>query len=267
MSLQITSVHNPRVKAAIKLRTGRERTRQSRILIDGIREIQRAHQAGVALYDVFACLPAGDDSGRREIQALAAAGVAVHRVAPHVFARLAYGQREQGAVAVAEPRCHSLAELVPVADSLVVVLQGVEKPGNVGAVVRTADAVGASAVIVADGATDLYNPNAIRASLGTIFAVPVCVADSRSSLVWLRRHRLQILAARVGAAIEYTRVRYHGPTAIVLGSESAGLSDIWQGPDITPVSLPMKGLADSLNVSATAAILLYEALRQRQAEG
>ncbi len=106
-----------------------------------------------------------------------------------------------------------------------IVLEGVEKPGNLGAVVRTADAVGAAAVIVADGATDLYNPNAIRASLGTVFAVPVSAASSRAVLEWLRRHRLQILATRVDGAVPYTAVSYRGPTAIVLGSEAGGLSD------------------------------------------
>jgi TrmH family RNA methyltransferase len=147
----------------------------------------------------------------------------------------------------------------------VIVLEGVEKPGNVGAVVRTADAVGASAVIVADEATDLYNPNAIRASLGTIFAVSVCAASSVETLAWLRQRRLQILALRVDGSVPYTQVSYRVPTAIVLGSEAHGLSDVWQGPDVTAVSLPMKGVADSLNVATTAAVVLYEAVRQRQA--
>lgn len=261
----ITSVQNPRVKAAVKLRSGRERGRQERILIDGVREVQRAQQAGVRLEAVFACLAESDAEAARWLESLATAGSSVYRVAPSVFARLAYGQREQGVVAVAAPPCHTLEELIPAADALLVVLEGVEKPGNVGAVVRTADATGASAVIVADGATDLYNPNAIRASLGTIFTVPVCAASSRETLAWLRRHQVRTLAARVEAAQSYTRVSYHGPTAIVLGSEAEGLSDVWQAADITPIALPMRGLADSLNVSITAAVLLYEALRQRQA--
>jgi len=262
----ITSVHNPRVKAAVKLRSGRDRARQERILIDGRREIHRAQHAGVRLYEVFACASEDDDAGANWLESLAAAGIDVCRLAPSVFVRLAYGQRDQGVVAVAGPPRHSLDALSPASDALMIVLERVEKPGNVGAVVRTADATGASAVIVADGATDLYNPNAIRASLGTIFAVPVCAASSRETLAWLRQHRVRILAARVEAAEVYTRVSYRGPTAIVLGSESEGLSSVWQGPDITPVSLPMHGVADSLNVSTTAAVLLYEALRQRQAD-
>jgi TrmH family RNA methyltransferase len=146
---------------------------------------------------------------------------------------------------------------------LIAVLEGVEKPGNVGAVLRSADAAGVSAVILADGRTDLYNPNAIRASSGTIFSMPVCEATSSDVLAWLRERGFRIAAARVDGSVPYTKVDYRGPTAIVLGSEATGLSPIWSGNDIQAVRLPMLGAADSLNVSVTAAVLFYEALRQR----
>ena len=207
----ITSLHNPRVKSAVQLRTGRNRARQGRILIDGVREIQRAQQAGVELSEVFTCLPEDDDSAARWIGALQAGGSEVYRVPQQLFTRLAYGQREQGAVAVAKPPQHTLAELVWTGEALVIVLEGVEKPGNVGAVVRTADAVGALAVIVADGVTDLYNPNAVRASLGTIFAVPVCAASSRDTLTWLRQRGLQIFTAGSTAQWCTRRSRIAGP--------------------------------------------------------
>jgi TrmH family RNA methyltransferase len=263
MAEKITSLHNPRVKDAVKLRSGRGRTRQGRILIDGLREVQRALRAGVQLHEVFACPAPNDEPSEQALAAWEDAGVPVFRVAANVFSRLAYGDRDLGVVAVAQAPDHSLGGLSLVADALVVVLEGVEKPGNVGAVVRTADAVGASAVIVADGATDLYNPNAIRASLGTIFTVPVCAVSSLETAAWLRQRRLQILAARVDGAVPYTRVSYRVPTAIVLGSEAEGLTNVWRGPDVTAVSLPMRGAADSLNVATTAAVVLYEALRQR----
>jgi TrmH family RNA methyltransferase len=143
-------------------------------------------------------------------------------------------------------------------------LEGVEKPGNVGAVLRTADAAGLSAVILADARTDLYNPNAIRASLGTIFTLPVCETTSGKLQNWLRQNGFRIVAARVDAAVPYTEVDYRGPTAILLGSEAVGLSPLWTGEGVTAVRLPMLGAADSLNVSVTAAVLFYEALRQRQ---
>jgi TrmH family RNA methyltransferase len=132
-------------------------------------------------------------------------------------------------------------------------------------VLRSADAAGVSAVIVADGRTDLFNPNAIRASLGTVFSLPVCEATSGDALAWLRQRHFTILAARVGGAVSYTAADYRGPTALVLGSEAAGLSSVWTGDDIRAIRLPMLGVADSLNVSATAAVLFYEALRQRAA--
>jgi TrmH family RNA methyltransferase len=146
---------------------------------------------------------------------------------------------------------------------LVVVLEGVEKPGNLGAVLRSADAAGVSALILADSRVDLYNPNAIRASLGTIFSIPVCEAPSGEVLDWLRQHSLKIFAAKVDGSVPYTQVDYRGPTAFVLGAEATGLTSAWTAPDITAIHLPMLGIADSLNVSATAAVLFYEALRQR----
>jgi TrmH family RNA methyltransferase len=146
---------------------------------------------------------------------------------------------------------------------LVVVLEGVEKPGNLGALLRSADAAGVSALVLADSRVDLYNPNAIRASLGTIFSLPVCEAASGEVLAWLQQHELQIFAARVDGSVPYTERDYRGPTAFVLGAEATGLTSAWNAPDITAIHLPMRGIADSLNVSATAAVLFYETLRQR----
>jgi TrmH family RNA methyltransferase len=157
----------------------------------------------------------------------------------------------------------TLAEWSLPADAIVAVVEGAEKPGNIGAILRTADAVGVAGLIVADGGTDLYNPNAIRASLGAIFTVPVCQASADETLAWLRNNRFRILAARVDADLEYTQAGFRGRTAIVLGSEARGLGSRWQGADVTSVKLPLLGRVDSLNLSATAAVLFYEALRQR----
>ncbi len=180
-----------------------------------------------------------------------------------MFEKLAFGARAEGVVAVAATPQASLADLVLRENDLVVVLEGVEKPGNVGAVLRSADATGAGAVIVADGRTDLFNPNAIRASLGTIFTVPVAEASSRETLEWLRRRGFSILAARVDGSVVYTEADFKGAAAIVLGSEADGLTDVWSGEGIEALRLPMLGVADSLNVSVTAAVVLYEAVRQR----
>ena len=143
-----------------------------------------------------------------------------------------------------------------------VVLEGVEKPGNLGAVLRSADGAGANALIVADPRTDLFNLNVIRASAGTVFGVPLAVAPADAVITWLRERGIRIVATRVGAAA-YTDADLRGPLAIALGSETEGLSEQWAGAGIEAVSLPMLGIADSLNVSVTAAVLLYEARRQR----
>ena len=180
-----------------------------------------------------------------------------------VLEKLTFGQRCEGLLGVAETPDRGLDRLVLPDCPLVAALQGAEKPGNVGAVLRSADGAGVSALIVADGGSDLYNPNAIRASLGTIFTLPVAAASSGETLAWLKRRELAIYAARVDGSVAYSEVDYRGPAAVVLGSEAEGLGDAWPADEVTAIRLPMLGVADSLNVSATAAALFYEARRQR----
>ncbi len=267
--MEITSPQNPRVKAAAQLRERRGRDAQGRIIIDGVREIGRALDAGVRVLELYCFeeLCRGDQHERLLARATAA-GAELLSVTPRVMEKLAFGNRVEGLVAVAQPPQRRLADLplpqAAGAEMLVAVVEGAEKPGNLGAILRTADAAGVAALVVADGGTDLYNPNAIRASLGAIFTVPVCQATTAETIAWLRANRFRMLAARVEAATPYTRADFRGRTAIVLGSEAHGLSLAWNGTDIQAVSLPMRGRVDSLNLSATAAVLFYEALRQRQ---
>jgi TrmH family RNA methyltransferase len=184
-------------------------------------------------------------------------------VTPELLGRIAFGDRADGIVAVAEAPDLDLRRLELSPDPLVGVLVGVEKPGNVGAVLRTADGAGVSALLIADPGTDLHNPNCIRASLGTVFTVPVATAGSATVLEWLRAHHVRVITTRVDAGRAYTAADLTGSVAIVLGSEADGLPDEWSGPDVEAVSVPMLGVADSLNVSVTGAILFYEARRQR----
>lgn len=260
----ITSVHNQRVKDATKLRERRQREKQERTLIDGGREIERAFAAGIELLEVYLCEGfCHETQFKLLVEKLEAAGVTVLGCTPEVFAKVAFGDRADGIVAVAATPQTTLSNLKLTEPATVAVLVGLEKPGNVGAVLRSADAAGVSAVIVADGRTDVFNPNAIRASLGTIFAVPVCEATSQETLAWLRERKFRIFAARVDGAVNYTAANYRGNSAIVLGSEAEGLSPAWSSNDIQAIKLPMHGIADSLNVSASAAVLFYETLRQR----
>lgn len=261
----ITSLQNPRVKDAIALRDSRQRRKRSLFLIDGLREISRALMVGISFESLFLCskiLGKKHDVYREILAKLSASGVEQIEVSTAVFERLAFGDRAEGLVAVARTPQMQLDDLHLPACPLVAVLEGVEKPGNVGAVLRSADGAGVSALIVADGGTDLYNPNTIRASLGTIFSVPTCAADSATARDWLAKQKLKIFTACVDAKLDYTDVDFIGPAAFVLGSEATGLSTAW-GEAATAIRLPMRGIADSLNVSAAAAVLFYEALRQR----
>jgi TrmH family RNA methyltransferase len=259
----ITSMQNQRVKDACRLRDRRGRQDQQRIIIDGTREIDRALDANCEIVELFVRQDDVFETATELLQLKAdARGVEIIPVSPQVFGKLAFGARAEGVVAVGRPPHKTLAELQLGPKPVVAVLEGLEKPGNVGAVIRSADGAGVAAVIVVDGGTDLYNPNAIRASLGTAFTVPLVDAPAQTARDWLEANSFQILTARVGAGTNYTDISYGRATALVLGSESHGLSDIWQGDGVTPISLPMLGVADSLNVSVTAALLFYEALRQ-----
>jgi TrmH family RNA methyltransferase len=260
----ITSRQNPRIKDAAKLRSGRERRRQGRFLVDGAREIARAIAAGLRPVEAFVCEELCDSAERQAAVAAAVrAGAELLHVTPFVWVKLAFGDRDDGIVVVAETPSRSLTDLRLSAAPLVAVIEGIEKPGNVGAILRTADAAGVDAVIIADGGTDLFNPNTIRASLGTVFRDNVREATTAETIAWLRQLELRIFAARPDATKDYTSTDLRGGVAIVLGCEAAGLSDTWRGVDITAVRLPMHGIADSLNVSTTAAVLFYEARRQR----
>ncbi|HET7829931.1 MAG TPA: TrmH family RNA methyltransferase [Candidatus Limnocylindrales bacterium] len=261
----ITSPKNPRVRAAAALRDRSAREAAGRTLIDGVRELDRALSGGAVVDTVFVDPDrVGDDvEARAVVDRARATGASIVEAASAVLDRLAYGDRSEGLVAVVVIPDTSLGGVHLPKNALVVVLEGVEKPGNLGAVLRSADAASADAVVVADARTDLFNPNAIRASLGTIFAVPVATGSSAEVRAWLDMYGVQVLAARVGARHAYTDVDMTGPVALVLGAEAQGLTDAWSGDAITPISLPMRGVADSLNVSITAAVLLYEARRQR----
>jgi TrmH family RNA methyltransferase len=263
----ITSLTNPRVKAAVRLRDRAERDLTGLTIVDGAREILRALDAGVQVEQAFVA-----PELLRSPDGHAVADRLRHRattleVSPNVLARVAFGQRSDGVVAVVAAPTGSLDDIVLPDDRLVVVAEGVEKPGNLGAVIRSADGAGASAVVAADPVTDLFNPNAIRASLGTIFALPVVTASTADTLDWLVVHGIRPIAARVDASRAYTDLDLRGPLAIVLGSEAGGLSAAWDDPRVEPVAIPMHGVADSLNVSIAAAVLLYEARRQRGATG
>jgi TrmH family RNA methyltransferase len=252
------------VKDAVRLRSGHERRAQQRIIVDGAREISRAIESDVRPIKVFICeeLCTSAES-QNAISMVQGTRAELLAVSPEVFEKLAFGERNDGLVLVAETPRNTLSDLKLPAQPLVAVLESLEKPGNVGAILRSADAAGIDAVIIADGRTDLYNPNTIRASLGTVFRKNVCEGKLTDTINWLRENDLLVVAARPDAELLYTNANLRGGAAIVLGSEATGLSPAWRDAGATAIRLPMLGLADSLNVSTTAAVLFYEALRQR----
>jgi TrmH family RNA methyltransferase len=197
------------------------------------------------------------------LESLPETGALCFDVTPEVFAKLAFGDRAEGIVAVARTPERLLSDLNLPDCALVAVLEGLEKPGNLGAVLRTADAAGVSGVLVVDGGTDVYNPAAIRASLGAIFRIPVRAASVADAFDWLQARHLSILAATPRGDILYRDADYRGATAVVLGSEARGLSTAWNREPCVSIRLPMLGTVDSLNVASTAAVIFYEALRQR----
>jgi TrmH family RNA methyltransferase len=264
----VSSRQNPRFKAALGLRGARERRERGLILVDGAREIDRALDAGVRPREAWiATERVRSDTARALLPRLASAAALIE-TRPELLARLAYGDRDEGIVAVMETPMSDLDGLrsrLP-ERPLIAVMEQLEKPGNLGALLRSADGAGVDAVIAADPVSDIWNPNAIRASLGTIFSLPIATCSSAEALEFLRKRQIAILTARVEADVAYDAVDLTAPVALVVGAENEGLSDAWAGEGVTPVGIPMLGLADSLNVSASAAVLFYEAQRQRRAE-
>lgn len=261
----IDSPGNASIRAAVALRERRAREASGRTLVDGARECRRALETGVLVETAFICSALlRSEEAQAAGRALRARGVAAREVSERAFAKLAFGDRLDGIVLVVQAPPTELSDLNLGPDPLILVTEDVEKPGNLGAILRTADAAGCAAV-VAIGGTDLFNPNVIRASVGTAFTVPLAAAAAEVVLAWLREHGIRVVAARVDAARSYTAADLRGPLAIALGSEALGLSTAWEAPDVEAVRLPMLGVADSLNVAATAAILAYEARRQRDA--
>ncbi len=264
-SRAISSRHNPRFKAAVALRERRGRDANGRFLIDGLREIRRALDAGVEVAEAFITPPPAHPPAQQLVARLSALGVPLWEVPNDLLARLSFGERVTGVVAVGLAQTKPLESLVLPEVPLVAVVTGVEKPGNLGAILRSADGAGISAVVSANPKTDLYNPNCIRASLGTVFSMRVAAAPPEEVLNWLLDRGLRVLATRPDARQDYTAVDLREPTALVLGAEDQGLSDRWRHPAVVPIRIPMLGRADSLNVSVAAAVLFYEALRQRSA--
>lgn len=252
----ITSLQNERVKRIMKLqRKASARRAEGLTVIEGSREVSRAVENGWRPVELWIC---------PELGAVNPGDAEYFQCSRAVFEKISYREGPDGVLAVGPLVGKTLAELQLPGNPLILIAEGLEKPGNLGALLRTADGAGADAVIVCDSATDLNNPNVIRASIGTLFYLPVAEATTEETLGFLKEKGIEILSAVPDAGTVYTDVNLTGAVAVVVGAEDTGLSDQWKTADGLNVKIPMLGKNDSLNVSVAAAILLYEAVRQRK---
>ena len=261
----LTSPSNPRVKALAGLRRRRHRDEVDTTVVEGREEVLLALDSGVVPREFWHCPDFGRPVPPELVDRLAAAGVDLVRASRAVLDKLAYRDSPDGWLAVVPAPGRALADLDLGPTPLVVVCEAVEKPGNLGALLRTADAAGVDAVVSADPRSDWSNPNVVRASKGTVFSVPIAAADSDEVLAWLRGHGIAVVVGTPDAEALYTDVDLTGPVAILVGTENEGVTATWRDAADLAVRIPMHGRADSLNVATSAALLVYEAVRQRGA--
>ena len=257
----ISSIQNPKIKQLLLLQQkSSERRKQNLFVVEGQREIGHCIDAHYYIDTVYHCPEINKSSFlKKEVHSSR-----LYEVSANVYDKIAYRGSTEGIIALVKPIKHSLIELEKINNPLLIILEKVEKPGNLGAILRSADAAGVDGVIVCDPLTDLYNPNLIRSSIGAIFSVPCIACKSGECIKWLKAHDIQILTAQLQDSKLYYDMPMTKGTAIVMGTEATGLTQIWREVADAHIRIPMLGKLDSLNVSVSAAILMYEAVRQRQ---
>lgn len=260
---RITSTRNQKILDILRLEKRREREQQGLFLVEGYKEARMAFKTGYTVHSIFFCPEIIPSQRIEEMIQLANYSGDIYEVTPEVYARIAYRENSEGVCLLAKTRFESLHQMHLPDNPLLIVLESIEKPGNIGAILRTADAAGVHAVIVCDPRTDIYNPNVVRASRGCLFIVPTIVCSNEEALSFLREKGIYVFAAALPAQKFYHETDFTKPAAIVMGTESEGLSDFWLRKADELIKIPMAGEADSLNVSTSAAIIVYEARRQR----
>lgn len=261
----LSSTQNQKIKELILLRDkARDRRERGLFIVEGVREIKEAIKGGYYLSSLFFCKEIS--SPLEELQQIIKQKEPppVFEVTAALYSKISYRGSTEGLIAIFQVKDHTLNKIVLNSSPLIIVVEGVEKPGNLGAILRTADAVGADAVIVCDPAVDLYNPNVVRASLGALFSVQIALTSTKEAINWLSSREISIITAQLQDSQPYYQSKMVDATALVFGSEAEGLSTPWRESSDQKIFIPMKGEIDSLNLSASVAILSYEALRQRE---
>ena len=265
MAKTISSLQNPLIKNLLLLQEKpRERKEQNLIVIEGTREIMLALTAGFSLTHLLYCKALIPEDEINAMISAATTSMELVEVPVEIYNRIAYRKDHEGAIALATPKRIQFSDLESGSTPLFLVLESVEKPGNLGALLRTADAAHLDGVIICDPQTDIYNPNAIRSSIGCIFTMPVVTATTQEAISWLRSNNIRMFGTALTATRFYHETDLSGPAAIIMGSEAYGLSDTWLKESDELIKIPMNGKIDSMNVSASAAIVVFEALRQRK---
>jgi len=267
--IDLTSPANPKIKYVVKLRTCSVREETGEMIVEGFRECRRALDNGYRPRSIFICpeLYLKNENEDQLVADAAARGADVFNCSRPAFLKMAYKDRPDGLLMTGPHVAKKLDQLELPPNALVIVAESIEKPGNLGTILRSADAANAAAVIVCDRTTDVHNPNVVRASTGTMFSVPIVEASSEDAIRWLKERDFKILAATPHAEKLHFEVDLTGNVALAVGAEQYGLTSMWMDRADLRVRIPMLGLADSLNVSAAATILVYEAVRQRIAAG
>lgn len=264
MSKLITSLQNPFIKNILLLQEKpRERKMQNLLVVEGLREIRLALASGFIVSMLYYCRDFISDKDLRSLLSHAVSSFEMIEVPPDIYNRLAYRKDHEGVIALANAKRMLFHDIHLSSNPFLLVLESVEKPGNLGAILRTADAAGLDAVIICDPQTDIYNPNAIRSSIGCIFTMPVITSTTEHTISWLRNNKIKMLGTALTSSHLYHEADYTLPCAIIMGSEANGLSQKWLDEADWLIRIPMKGQIDSMNVSASAAIVIFEALRQR----
>jgi TrmH family RNA methyltransferase len=260
MHFTITSTQNPKVKSLLSLEKPRERRKQGLFIVEGKKEIRMALDAGYKIGNLFFC---EDIIPATELTSLGADDKLIIPVSREVFDKIAVRENSGGVLAVAEQKVHRLDQITLSQNPLVLILESVEKPGNLGAILRTADAAGVDAVVICDPQTDFYNPNVIRSSIGCVFTMQIASATSEETISWLKKNNIGVFCTYLKASQPYHTIDFKIPSAIVMGTEATGLSEQWVNSATANIIIPMMGKIDSMNVSTAAAVVVFEAKRQR----
>lgn len=260
---EISSFRNSKIKNFAFLQKAKERKKQNLFVLEGNKELEKAMQKAYSFKALFFCKEIANASFLESLLSNISSDCEVYRVTKEIYSKIAYRESTEGIVAWLEPKHHCLEMLNLTENPLLIVLDAIEKPGNLGAILRTAEAAGVDALLLSDPATDIYNPNVIRSSLGCVFTVPIAIGSAKNVLDFLKEKKISVFCTALSASKPYHQINFKLPSALVMGTEATGLSPVWLENSSQNIIIPMKGIVDSMNVSVSTAIVVYEALRQR----